>query len=135
MKKGGTLKYGILHLYSIVQSLGKPYRWIIFSGYATLIGLLSLSRYAPPMEHESDKLAHFLAYSGFALLAIIVVRTKAQYLICCLLICLYGGSLEFIQSLIPHRSMSFADVFANCIGVAAGYLLVKTHLSGPEFNT
>jgi VanZ family protein len=87
------------------------------------------------MEHESDKLAHFLAYSGFALLAIIVVRTKAQYLICCLLICLYGGSLEFIQSLIPHRSMSFADVFANCIGVAAGYLLVKTHLSGPEFNT
>ena len=118
----------------VKESVGKPLSWLVFSGYAVLIAFLSLASIAPQMKHDSDKLAHFLAYCGFAMLAVFVVRGKPQYIICCLLIVLYGGLLEFAQSFFPYRSMSVFDFMANSIGVGVGYVLANIFLDRRWFN-
>jgi len=42
---------------------------------------------------------------------------------------LMGIILELIQNEIGHRSMSYLDMLANCLGVSLGWLLARTRLS------
>ena len=109
-------------------------RWLVFSSYAVLVGFLSLSPIVPSMPNDSDKLAHWFAYCGFAVLAIIVVRNKSQHILCCLMIILYGWLLEIAQGFSLYRSMSVLDFIANCFGVIVGYFIVRLLADGRWFR-
>ena len=74
-----------------------------------------------------DKLLHFIAYAVFALLGRGVVRPGAGYHRLCVVIVLYGGTMEYLQSMVPGRDMSAGDLVANALGVAAAVIMVRIY--------
>ena len=94
--------------------------------YALLVGYASLSPASGLAIGSWDKLAHFLTYGVFTILAYGIVKSPKAYLYACLAIVLYSGLMEVGQSFVPGRSMSAYDLLANALGVAAGVLFIKT---------
>ena len=90
--------------------------------YAGLIAFLSLAPKGPVDVGEFDKSAHFLSYTVFALIASLVRLPTRRFALLCAGIVLYSGLMEFGQSFVPNREMSFLDFVANSMGVAVGYL-------------
>lgn len=92
-------------------------------GAAVLIGALTLTPVSVPYAAtlvSIDKLYHFVAFAG---LVFPVVATGPQrWLWVAPLAIAYGGAIELIQ---PHlnRTGTWADFFANTLGVAAGVWL------------
>lgn len=80
---------------------------------------LDLNKYA--IAHL-DKILHFAAYAVFSVLAIAIFKTKRQVISICIIIILYGLVLELYQGTMPEREASFADFFANTVGVIFGAL-------------
>ena len=100
-------------------------RIAIFVIYALLVSYASLSPASGIAIGSWDKLAHFLTYGLFAMLAYGVVKNSKGHLLLCLAIILYSGLMEVGQSFVPGRSMSAYDFLANTLGVAAGALFIK----------
>ena len=100
---------------------------ILFSGYAFLIGYLSLQPSGAPGPGVWDKGAHFAAYAVFAVLAHGVCRRHPWFAWLCVGIVIYGGLLEYGQSFAPRRTMSVADFIANTLGVVVGGWLVNRY--------
>lgn len=98
---------------------------IAFVLYAMLIIWASLkSGGGPrPIEHF-DKVMHFVSYGMFAVIAAGCTRYKKTFIQLCLLIIVYGALMEFFQSFVPPRFMSFADFVANTSGVIVVVLVV-----------
>jgi len=98
----------------------------LFATYVLLVSYASLSPGSGLMAVGSwDKLAHFLTYSVFAVLAYGVVKSHKAHLLVCLAIILYSGLMEVGQYFVPGRSMSAYDLLANTLGVLLGVLLVR----------
>ncbi len=97
----------------------------LFLGYAGVVGILSLSSSAGVAADNWDKLAHFLCYALFAILAYRVNPRSPVFPALCVGIIAFGGLLEYGQSLTPDRTMSLADFVANTAGVIAGGLLAR----------
>ncbi len=70
-----------------------------------------------------DKVAHFITYGIFAVLAHRMNLLGRQYIYVCIGIVAYSGLLEIAQSLVPGREMSAFDLLANTSGVLLGALL------------
>ncbi len=72
-----------------------------------------------------DKLAHIAEYLVLALLAcrsLEAARVHRKYRVWAFLILLLSAALdEWHQKLIPHRSVSLWDFFANALGLALGF--------------
>ena len=98
---------------------------LLFIGYAVLVGLLSLNSDAGVAPDNWDKVAHFLCYGLFAMLAYRLNPRRPVFPVLCLGIIAYGGLLEYGQSLTPDRTMSLADFLANTAGVVAGSLFAR----------
>lgn len=98
---------------------------IAFILYAILIIWASLkSGGGPrPIEHF-DKVMHFTSYGLFTLIAAGCTQHKKTFIQLSLLIIFYGGLMEFFQSFVPPRFMSFADFIANTSGVLVVVLIV-----------
>ena len=90
--------------------------------YAGLIAFLSLAPKGPVDVGEFDKSAHFLSYTVFALIASLLRLPTRRFMVLCGGIVLYSGLMEFGQSFVPNREMSFLDFVANSMGVVVGYL-------------
>jgi len=76
----------------------------------------------------ADKVMHFVAYTGLALLAAIILRTptwrrSTRYLMLWSMIAAYGALDELCQMMVPGRSAEFADWGADLLGAATGILL------------
>ncbi len=103
---------------------------LVFVGYGSLVALLSL---LPPGDlgpGQWDKLAHFSCYALFAVLAFRVAKRGNGFLALCLGIVIYGGLLEYAQSLTPDRMMSTYDFLANTLGVIVGGLVAPRLVRG-----
>ena len=97
----------------------------LFVIYALLVAFASLSPSTGVALESWDKLAHFLTYGLFAVLACGVVKSAKAYLFVCFAIVLYSGLMEVGQAFVPGRLMSAYDLLANALGVLLGALFVR----------
>ncbi len=95
--------------------------------YVLLVVLMSLlpgPARGPSLGHLGDVL-HFLAYSGMAVLALLSFGSKTARFVSLLSAVGLGALLEWGQSFIPGRQMSFMDQIANTLGVLSGALFFR----------
>lgn len=108
-------------------------RWWQSAGWA-LVGLVTaLSLVPSPPETLSfqggDKVLHLAAYTGLMLwFGAIYLSGRRRYRIGAFLV-LLGLILELAQGVMGYRSLQGADMIANTLGVALGWLLAHTRLS------
>jgi len=93
---------------------------LVLAGLVILAGSLAPSGDAPGLL--PDKVRHFLAYGGWAAVAVLSPRPWRRILIYLLLIFLFGAAVEVLQ---PHfgRTGSLADIVANTLGMLTGAAL------------
>ena len=73
----------------------------------------------------NDKLGHFIAYSVLTInIGLITLHSSKQLLIGIIGALAYGALMEWGQSFVPGRSVSFYDMIANATGVAIGTLVI-----------
>lgn len=72
-----------------------------------------------------DKIGHFLAYAGMAILAFLTFRSGIARTLALLFAVALGAALEWGQSFIPGRDMSLIDEIANTLGVLCGALVFR----------
>ncbi|MDO9093972.1 MAG: VanZ family protein [Rubrivivax sp.] len=112
-------------------------RWRLL--LASLLLVVSWFAFSPanpaqPFSH-ADKFEHVLAFGCLALVASLawapgwrmVMGVTAGLL-------LYGGFIETVQSLLPGRVASWADLLADAAGIAAG-LIVAQAVRGTRADT
>jgi len=107
--------------------------WLALGYLLVLIVIyLSLTATPPPLPsfEYSDKAGHLLAYASLTgWFGQLYTRVKTQIWIF-LAFCLMGVSLEFIQGMGETRVFEYADMLANSIGAALGWLLTRTLMAG-----
>ena len=72
---------------------------------------------------HSDKAAHFIAYFGLTFLGLTGFRTPRNEILFVGFCLLLGAAMEYGQSFVPGRSMSWADMLANSLGILGAVLL------------
>jgi VanZ family protein len=107
--------------------------WELIFFLATLtavsVGCLLPAGWLPPLPN--DKLLHFGAYAGLALLALRLAHGWTS------LACWLGGLLlaswliEVLQNLVPGRAFCWRDMAANAAGVAAAACCAPLLLPSP----
>lgn len=100
---------------------------LLLAGLMLLVAWLAFSPANPtePFVH-ADKFKHVLAFGCLALVASLAWapgRPTAMAVTVGLL--LYGGFIESVQSQLPGRVASWADLLANAVGIAAGLVLAQ----------
>jgi VanZ family protein len=96
--------------------------FIFISGcIAVSAGCLVPARWLPPLRN--DKLLHFLAFGGLALLATQMARTHAEQLAWLLGLLAAGWAIEVLQNLVPGRKFCWRDMAANAAGISVAALL------------
>ena len=90
----------------------------------TLVAYLSLSptRIQLPVAH-GDKFEHILAYAVLMSWFASLYAASAQRMLFAIVFVLFGISLEFTQGWTGYGTFDVADMVADAIGVAAGWLL------------
>jgi len=96
---------------------------ILFISYAVLVAFLSLQPGDGSLIGPYDKVAHFVTYGIFAVLAHCMHLSARHYVYVCIGVVAFSGLLEVAQSFVPGREMSALDLFANTSGVLLGALL------------
>jgi VanZ family protein len=98
-----------------LHAFWKPAFWLC----AVAVLVLSL---APATEELPttgwDKSNHFLGFCVLAILGLLAYPARLFHVVIGLLV--YGGAIELLQSLTPHRLGDWADWLADAIGVAIG---------------
>ena len=103
---------------------------IILVSYLSLIPRIQI-----PYEFSgADKLGHFLAYLWLGILPFFGFARLRVAFTGALLMILLGVGLEFVQSYVPGRNFSVADMAANCAGVVSGIFLAKQIKKRPCFR-
>ena len=70
-----------------------------------------------------DKIGHFFAYAGMAVLALLAFNSGISRASALLFAVALGAALEWGQSFVPGRDMSLMDGIANTLGVITGTVL------------
>lgn len=106
-------------------------RWTFIGGLrfafwscATVVLVLALippSHLIPPTLW--DKLNHALAFAVLALLGLGSYRARIAAVLAGLLA--YGGLIELLQALTPHRSAEWGDWLADGVGIVLGWQLAR----------
>lgn len=100
--------------------------WLVSTlAIAVLIGILTLTPtpHLPRGDFHWDKLAHLVAFLVLVLPTAALWPRVAAWV--GVLAVLYGGAIEVIQPF-TGRSAEFADLLADGIGVALGFILGTT---------
>lgn len=78
-----------------------------------------------------DKLDHFIAYFGLALLSSLAWGLKRSLVWLCLGLMALGGGMEILQALLG-RDAEWGDFLANNLGILAGLGLAIAYLAAPR---
>jgi len=92
-------------------------------GVALVLFLVPVPPSAPKFSFE-DKVAHFLIFAVLALWFLQLYRRHALLLV--VLLMLFGGGVEGLQSLTEYRSADWWDFIADAIGVLGGWAALYT---------
>jgi VanZ family protein len=104
-----------------------PFR-IAFTVYALLILWASLRTGGGPQPIEHfDKVMHFAFYGLFTVMAAGCTTKRKTFIQMSIFIAFYGALMEFLQSFVPSRFMSLADIVANTSGVIIVVALFLWH--------
>jgi VanZ family protein len=98
------------------------WEWIVFLAAALGIsaGCLMPARWLPPLPN--DKLLHFLAFGGLALLAVRIAHSFAEQAAWLLGLVVAGWAIEMLQNFVPGRKFCWRDMGANVAGISAAAL-------------
>lgn len=94
---------------------------------AVLIGCLLPARWLPALPN--DKLLHFLAFGGLAMLAGRIAKDSNELIIWLLALFLVGWAIETLQRWVPGRSFCWRDMAANTAGILVAALFSPVLLS------
>lgn len=94
---------------------------ILLGTVAVSAGCLVPARWLPALPN--DKLMHFLAYGGLALLAGRIAQNGSELFFWLAGLFVIGWFIELLQKWVPGRSFCWRDMAANTAGivVAAGF--------------
>ena len=98
---------------------------LAFVIYTTFVTYISLRPVDSTSIEPWDKVGHIVIYSLFAVLGSGVIHNRSQYAALCAAIVVYGALIEWAQSFLPGRVMSFYDFLANVVGVVLGAIVAK----------
>jgi VanZ family protein len=98
---------------------------LIFALYVLLVIFVSLVPGEGISLWHIDKIGHFLAYAGMAVLAFLTFDSGRARISALVFAVALGAALEWGQSFVPGRDMSLLDGIANTLGVLAGTLLFR----------
>ena len=97
----------------------------------TILALALMPVPPPRMDTGWDKLNHLLAFSTLAFCVCMSLPSSLRGRAWGLLgLLAYGGAIELLQRLTPHRQGEWADLMADALGIALGAALglVLLHL-------
>ena len=102
-------------------------RFVLLS-YVLLVILVSLVPFSSePSTWPVDKVGHFLAYAGMAVLALFSYAALPARLVALVAAAGLGALLEWGQASIPGRDMSWIDQLANVLGLLAGAAVFRCY--------
>lgn len=92
--------------------------WLLWPALAVVMyGQLEPAEELPDLGW--DKLLHFTAYFGLALLATLAWGRRVQVFMICILVVVLGGVMELLQLLVG-RDAEWGDLVANTLGAGLG---------------
>lgn len=94
---------------------------LIYFLAVVILSLIPLSGIEAP--DNSDKIAHFIAYSGLGVFAYFIARSFNTRLYLFVFVIALGVLLETLQLAIPGRGFSYFDLLANTLGTIFGFCL------------
>ena len=105
--------------------------WLVLGWvWIAIVTYLSLTPHLSEIDVPSgDKIGHTLAYGFLMLWFAQLYRARPITLAIALGLVALGIALEFAQEQTGYRAFELADMGANAIGVAIGWLLGKTALA------
>jgi VanZ family protein len=90
-------------------------------GWAAAIVWLSLTPSPPQVDvHYGDKLGHFAAYGLLMLWFSLLYPLRPARVLYMVAFVAMGVGLEFLQGWLGYRTIDFADMVANTLGVLLG---------------
>jgi len=102
-------------------------RWelILFFAGAIIIsaGCLAPAHWLPALPN--DKLLHFLAFGGLALLAGRLAQDDSQLALSLLGLFVAGSVIEALQHWVPGRKFCWRDMVANTCGIVVATLCTR----------
>lgn len=104
-------------------------RWAQITGFGLYVGLiifLSLSPSETTIKLQSwDKVGHLLAYTVMVLVAFLTFSSHNGRIVSLIFIIGLGLLLEWLQSFVPGRLVSWNDALANGLGVLLGLIIFR----------
>ena len=94
----------------------------LFAALGISAGCLVPARWLPPLRH--DKLLHFLAFGGLALIAGHMAQDFAEQAMWFIGLVIAGWTIEMLQNLVPGRKFCWRDMAANVAGIGAAGLVL-----------
>lgn len=91
------------------------------------ISIFSIATFDPGdfLASMWDKLGHFLAYFGIALIGFLAATTARHRVQIAAGMLILGLTLEILQFYTPNRQFEWADWLADGVGIAAAFGLYK----------
>jgi len=97
----------------------------LFVGATVLVsaGCLAPAHWLPPLPN--DKLLHFAAFGGLALLAERLVHSLSEQVIGLAGLFILGLGIEILQNAVPGRRFCWRDLAANTAGILSAAFCSK----------
>jgi VanZ family protein len=96
---------------------------VIYVFYVFMVIVVSLLPGTGTSFWHVDKIGHFFAYAGMAVLALLTFNSGVSRASAVFFAIALGAVLEWGQSFVPGRDMSLIDGLANTLGVITGTVL------------
>lgn len=97
--------------------------FILYVGAVTVLSLIPGGDVSAP--GQTDKILHFIAYTGMSFLALLAFRTRFTRAAVLIFVVALGLFLEWVQLYIDGRNASLLDATVNVLGIAVGTLLYR----------
>ena len=97
----------------------------VLLAYVLCVVLVSLVPSSGSSFGHTDKIGHFFAYGGMAVLALLSFDARSTRLVALVGAVGLGALLEWGQSFVPGRDMSLVDGVANALGVLVGVVFFR----------
>jgi len=97
--------------------------FVMYVFYVLMVIFVSLLPSTGVSFWHVDKIGHFFAYAGMAVLALLAFNSRISRALALFFAVALGAALEWGQSFVPGRDMSLMDGIANTLGVITGTVL------------
>ena len=103
--------------------------WLLLGwGMVFAVFVLSLIPLEVDLSNNRDKVAHFIAYGSMAFWFAMLFPGRPRQLGWALAFAAMGVGIEYLQRMTGYRTFDVADMAANGIGAALGFILAQTPL-------